>query len=470
LKNVTHTLVALIYAVTILACSAASRAQEHQHDTMPGMGKPPQQEKPKEQKKPDAMSGMQMPGMNMPEHSHGNSFAEHAHFSSGTGWQPIDAPENMWMWKLGGWDLMLHGNLFVTSNNQGGPRGASKLESMSMAMLMEQKQVGRGMLIFRQMFSGDALTVPHPGFPELFQTGETYHGRPLVDHQHPHDVFSEISALYDLALSRHASWFVYAGPAAEPALGPVAFVHRASAAELPLAPLSHHLQDSTHISYGVVTSGFTLGNTKDFKGTMLKLEASAFNGREPDEHRATIDLGALDSWSFRSGVNVGTRWSGQYSVGHLVHPEALEPGDLLRQTASLAYSRVIPGGHWCSTLVWGRNHKELEGTQQNSYLAESVVNFARLNYLMTRLELVDKDELFPPGPTAHAPTLPDSSRIGAYTFGGARDLVHNEKWNIGVGANFTTYSKPSALDPVYGKHPVSWEVFVRIRPGTMGHM
>src|ERR1051326_8133589 len=220
---------------------------------MPGMGKPPQQEKPKEQTKPDAMSGMQMPGMNMPEHSHGNSFAEHAHFSSGTGWQPIDAPENMWMQAAGGWDLMLHGNLFVTSNNQGGPRGVSKLESMSMAMLMEQKQVGRGVLIFREMFSGDALTVPHPGFPELFQTGETYRSRPLVDHQHPHDVFSELSGLYDLTLSRRASWFVYAGPAAEPALGPVAFVHRASAAELPLAPLGHHLQDSTHISYGVVT-------------------------------------------------------------------------------------------------------------------------------------------------------------------------------------------------------------------------
>jgi len=421
------------------------------------------QDKSKDQK-PDSMAGMEMP-----EHSHGSTFAEHAHFSSGTGWQPIDAAENMWMWQPNGWDVMLHANLFVTSNNQGGPRGVSKLESMSMAMLMEQKKFGRSLLLFREMFSGDALTVPHPGFPELFQTGETYRGRPLFDHQHPHDVFSELSALYQFSFTDRASWFAYAGPAAEPALGPVAFVHRASAAELPLAPLGHHLQDSTHISYGVVTSGFTLGNTKDFHGTMLKLEASAFNGREPDEHRATIDLGSLDSWSFRAGLNLGNRWSGQYSVGHLVHPEALEPGDVLRQTASIAYSRLIPNGHWCTTLVWGRNHKEIERTQQNSYLLESVVNFARLNYLTTRLELVDKDELFPPGPTAHAPVLPPSSRIGAYTFGGVRDLIHNAKLNLGIGANFTTYSKPAVLDTIYGKHPVSWEVFVRIRPGSMAH-
>jgi hypothetical protein len=438
---------------------------KHKDESMPGMNMPPVQGKTAPTQKNESM-----PGMPMPEHSHGSTFTEHAHFSSGTGWQPIDAPENMWMWTVAGWDVMLHGNLFVTSNNQGGPRGESKLESMSMAMFMEQKQVGRGMLIFRQMFSGDALTVPHPAFPELFQTGETYHGRPLVDRQHPHDVFGELSALYDLNISNGASWFVYGGPAAEPALGPVAFVHRASAAELPLAPLGHHLQDSTHISYGVVTSGFTLGNARDFKGTMLKVEASAFNGREPDEHRATIDLGALDSWAFRTGVNVGTRWSGQYSVGHLVHPEALEAGDVLRNTASVAYSRRIPDGHWCTTLVWGRNHKELVGTNQNSYLAESVVNFRRLNYLTTRLELVDKDELFPSGPPAGSGFRPEESfRIGAYTFGGARDVIHSDKWNVGVGANFTTYAKPALLDAYYGKHPVSWEVFVRIRPGSMEH-
>jgi hypothetical protein len=457
----------MVAAALVLFASVAL-AQQQPQESMPGMKMPAPPDKTQDKTKPPAKDES-MQGMDMSGHSHGSTFAEHAHFSSGTGWQPIDAAENMWMWSPGGWDVMLHGNLFVTSNNQGGPRGASKLESMSMAMLMEQKQVGRGMLIFREMFSGDALTVPHPGFPELFQTGETYRGRPLIDHQHPHDVFSELSGLYDLNLSRHASWFVYGGPAAEPALGPVAFVHRASAAELPLAPLGHHLQDSTHISYGVVTSGFTLGNTKDFRGAMLKVEASAFNGREPDEHRATIDLGALDSWSFRAGLNLGTRWSGQYSVGHLVHPEALETGDVQRQTASLAYSRLIPNGHWCTTLIWGRNRKELTQTQQNSYLLESVVNFAKLNYLTTRLELVDKDELLSPGPTAHAPTLPPSSRIGAYTVGGVRDLVHNSKLNLGIGANVTAYSKPAALDPIYGKHPVSWEVFVRIRPGTMKH-
>ena len=408
-----------------------------------------------------------MPGMTMPGDQPGSAAEEvhlHAHFSSGTGWQPLEAPDNMWMTSLAGWDVMAHGNLFATFNHQGGPRGVGKLESMSMAMLMEQKQVGRGTLLFREMFSGDALTAPHGGFPQLFQTGETYRGRPLVDHQHPHDVFGELSALYTLPVGERVSWFAYGGPAAEPALGPVAYVHRASAAEIPSAPLSHHLQDSTHISYGVITSGVVV--TAPLVGA-LKIEGSGFNGREPDEHRATIDLGALESWAVRVAANPTRQWSVQYSAGHLTHPEALELTDILRQTASLAYSREFTNGHWCSTVVWGRNRKLAERSTQNSYLAESAVNFAERNYAFTRLELVDKDELFPPGPTAHAPALPPSSRIGAYTFGGVRDLVHNHKWNIGLGAGVTVYSKPAALDAVYGRNPVSWEVHLRFRPGMM---
>ncbi len=153
----------------------------------------------------------------------------------------------------GGWELMAHGTIFADYNRQGGPRGAGKAESVNVGMLMEQHQLGRGTILLRQMFSAESLTSPHPGFPELFQTGETYHNEPLVDHQHPHNVFAELSALYLLPLSEKVSWELYGGPSAEPALGPVTYIHRASASELPLAPLSHHLQDSTHTSFGVIT-------------------------------------------------------------------------------------------------------------------------------------------------------------------------------------------------------------------------
>ena len=185
------------------------------------------------------------------------------------------------------------------------------------------------------MFSAESLTSPHPGFPELFQTGETYHGEPLVDHQHPHNVFAELAALYTLPLTEKISWELYGGPSAEPALGPVTYIHRASAAELPLAPLSHHLQDSTHTSFGVVTTGFVIDR--------VKLEASAFNGREPNEERWSIQLAALDSWSGRASVAPASNWTAQYSVGRLEHPEALEPGSQWRETASVEYNRPATG-------------------------------------------------------------------------------------------------------------------------------
>jgi hypothetical protein len=391
-----------------------------------------------------------MPGMNMEANT-----MPSAHASSGTSWQPGSVPAYLWMTRFGGWDVMMHGQLFLTFNDQGGPRGGGKAESVNYLMTMEQHRVGSGTLLLRQMFSAESLTSPHPGFPELFQTGETYHGEPLVDHQHPHNVFAELAALYRVPISEKVSWLVYGGPAAEPALGPVTYLHRASASENPAAPLGHHLQDSTHTSFGVVTTGFTIQR--------VRVEASAFNGREPNEKRYSIQLAALDSWSGRVSIAPTRNWTAQYSYGRLMHPEALEPGDEKRQTASVEYNRPIARGNWATTLVWGRKHKELERTNLNSYLLESTLNFARRNYAYTRLELVDKDELFPSAPVHPA------YRIGAYTFGGARDLVQNRTGQIGVGADLTFYSKPGALDRFYGTNPVSVHVFLRFRPGLTAH-
>ncbi len=379
-------------------------------------------------------------------------------FGSGTSWQAQSAPEHMWMRKWRDWQLMAHGNLFLTYNQQGGPRGAGKAESANWLMLMEERKVGKGTLQFRQMFSAEPLTAPHPGFPELFQTGETYHGEPLVDHQHPHDVFGEISAKYVLPLGKGVTWSLYGGPAGEPALGPTAFLHRNSAAEIPEAPLGHHLQDSTHITFGLVTTGIAISK--------FKVEGSVFNGREPDEKRYNFDFGPMDSYSGRISFSPSKNWAAQYSVGRLIHPEALEAGDLLRQTASINYARPLENGSWATTLVWGRNHKIVPQTNQNSYLLESSLNFAKKNYAFTRLELVDKDELFHEG---EGPAGYDTFRIGAYTFGGVRDLVQDEHWQIGLGADFTVYSKPSVLNAYYGEQPVGFKVFLRIRPGKMSH-
>jgi len=194
-----------------------------------------------------------MPGMDMGHTS--MSWRPSRHEGSGTAWEPASAPLPMWMWSLGGWQFTMHGVIFIDYNQQGGPRGVGKAQSVNNVMFMEQHKLGPGTLLLKQMYSAESLTSPHPGFPELFQTGETYHGQPLVDHQHPHNVFAELSANYTVNLTEGLSWYVYGGPSAEPALGPVSHIHRTSASELPLTPLGHHLQDSTHISFGVSHDG-----------------------------------------------------------------------------------------------------------------------------------------------------------------------------------------------------------------------
>jgi hypothetical protein len=400
-----------------------------------------------------SMGGTRMGGMQMADHEVSTLPSPHA--GSGTAWEPASVPAHEWMLMPNGWELMAHGVIFTDYNQQGGPRGEGKAESVNWGMLMEQHALGSGTILFRQMFSAESLTSPHPGFPELFQTGETYHGEPLVNHQHPHNVFAELSVLYTLPLGEKFSWELYGGPSAEPALGPVTYIHRTSAAELPMAPLSHHLQDSTHTSFGVVTTGFRIER--------VKLEGSAFNGHEPNEERWSIQPAALDSWSGRVSVAPTRDWTAQYSIGHLDHPEALEPWNQWRQTASVEYNHPLVLGNFATSLVWGRVHEIATTARLNGYLLESTLNFLRRDYVFTRMELVDKNELFP-----EAATHP-VYRIGAYTFGGVRDLVQTRAWQLGLGGDVTFYSKPAALDAAYGVHPVSFQIFLRVRPGLAGH-
>src|SRR6267378_1477617 len=391
------------------------------------------------QRQDETQQGMDMPGMDMSQPA--PDWMPSPHESSGTGWQPAATAGHSWMKAVGAWDLMAHGVVFADYNQQGGPRGEGKAESVNSLMLMEQHKLWSGSILFREMFSAESLTAPHPGFPELFQTGETYHGQPLVDHQHPHNVFSELSFYYT--------------PAGEPALGPVAFMHRASASELPMAPLSHHLQDSTHISFGVITTGLVVDR--------FRIEGSVFNGREPNEKRYGIQFAVLDSWSARLSIAPSRNWTAQYSYGRLERPEALEPGSQRRQTASVEYVRPFASGSWATSVIWGRVHKDVGNRNLNSYLLETTANFKLRNYAFSRVELVDKDELFPGNP------LLPSFRIGAYTFGGAHDVIQSRLWQLAVGADLMFYTKASTLDSAYGRNPVSFQVFLRVRPALSHH-
>ena len=382
---------------------------------------------------------------------------------SGTSWQPASTQMNMSHKQSGDWLLMFHYNFIAGVNAQGGTRGVTKFESANWFMLAAFRHVGRGTLQLRGMFSLEPFTFPPGGSPLLFQTGETYKGQPLIDRQHPHDLFMELSATYTVPVGEHATWFVYGGYPGEPALGPTAFMHRASALENSSAPLGHHLQDSTHISFGVVTSGFTFRR--------LKLEGSVFNGREPDENRYNFEAHPWNSRSLRLSFAPSSNWSLQVSHGLLKDPEAFEPGDVRRTTASVSYNRKFERGFWASSLIWGRNHESHHGEifNLNSYLAESTLNFADRNYVYGRVELVDKNQLLRASERLRLGISDDhpSFRIGAYTFGGARELWISDKASFAIGSDLTFYSKPSLLDPVYGKNPISWKAFFRIRPGKM---
>jgi hypothetical protein len=384
--------------------------------------------------------------------------------ASGTSWQPSSGPMHMYHKVAGDWLLMFHFNFIGAMNRQGGPRGVTKAESVNWFMPMAYHKLGKGTLQLRGMFSAEPFTFPPGGSPLLFQTGETYKGQPLIDHQHPHDLFMELSAQYTLPLGEHGTWFTYFGYPGEPALGPVAFMHRMSASENPSATLAHHLQDSTHISFGVLTSGFTY--------RWFKLEGSIFNGREPDENRYDFDAHKWNSRSARLWFMPNKNWTMQMSYGFLHSPENQEPNaDVERTTASLQYDRPFNRGNWATALIWGRNHVHSGVTihHLNGYTAESTVNFLDKNYFYTRLELVDKDDLLRPADRALLGIRQDhpSFRIGAYTFGGVRDIWNTDNVSFAIGSDVTFYSKPSILDRIYGSNPVSWKLFFRIRPGKM---
>ena len=404
----------------------------------------------------------------------GGPFRSMSAIGSGTSLMPASTPGFMWRWMKDDWMIMAHGDLKAGFNHQGGPRGVNKAESQNWFMLMAERQAGPGRLMLRGMFSAEPWTTPRRGFPELFQTGEIFEGRPIIDAQHPHDLFMEVAAAYNIKLSELVALNFYGGPVAEPALGPVAFMHRMSASENPAAPLGHHWQDSTHISHGVITAGVTAWR--------FRIESSLFHGAEPDENRKDIELGKLDSWSGRIWFTPTPDWSMQFSYGHLVHPEALEPGNLKRLTASISHNRSWDDGYWATSLIWGRNH-ERHGNS-NAYLLESTANFLDKNYLYTRMELVDKlglleenifgrpglDEFHPVGNGFDLGNhFEQSFRVAAFTFGAVRDVVAGFKLRVGIGADVTFYHVPDGLKTIYNSSPASFHVFLRIRPGKLEH-
>ncbi|MBI4460098.1 MAG: hypothetical protein HY648_08580 [Acidobacteria bacterium] len=446
----------LVSIMSVALCTFPSYAQQHEtHPAPSGSMQGQQQNQGATAQQEQHTMQPDMPGMSMPMNDAGMFLMNQA---SGTSVNPQSSLVQMRMRQAGSWNLMFHGSIFVNEIQQTGPRGGDKFFSTNWFMGMAERKVGTGSFLFRAMMSLDPLTVTKRRYPELFQTGETAFGRPIIDGQHPHELFMELSLQYAKPLGENTMVSLYFAPVGDPALGPVAFPHRISAEELPQAPFGHHVQDSTHIANEVITTGFTRGP--------LRIEASGFHGAEPNENRWNIDHGAIDSWSARLAFSPGKNWSAQASFGRLERPEALEPGDIVRSTASITYSRPLTAGFWATSLIWGRNHKTVAQQNINSYLAESLLQFSQNNRLTARLELVDKEELFAHhvGPEVSKPLPGSVFRIAAYTFGYTRDFNITRAFQTGLGGNFTVYGIPTALKSFYGERPASFLLYLRIRP------
>ncbi|HVJ25916.1 MAG TPA: hypothetical protein VM493_00180 [Vicinamibacterales bacterium] len=367
------------------------------------------------------------------------------------------------------WHFMQDGVAWLTYNNQGGPRGGEDFGSQNWWMGMLSRPAAGGTLQFNLMLSLDPLTLQEDGYREIFQVGETLNNAPLIDRQHPHDFLMQASVGWKHAIGRGYSLTLAGAPVGEPALGPVAFMHRASAFENPTAPLAHHTLDSTHIAMGVVTAAVDRGP--------FQVEGSIFQGREPDEQRwDLIDFGPLDSWSVRGWYRPNDQLSFQLSHGFLTEPEALEEGDIRRTTASAAWTRPHSNGSTATTVAYGRNNKLENDT--NAFLAESTHLFG-LNAVYGRYEAVqvEGDVLrfgSHGGGGHHADEEGESEAtplVQALTLGGLRTIGRWGGWDLGVGGDVTFYQVPDVLKPTHGDSPQSYHVYLRLRsPAPMGRM
>jgi len=363
-----------------------------------------------------------------------------------------------------GWELMLHWNLAVGFDAQTTPRGGHQWTSMNWVMGMARHSLGSGLFTARVMLSAEPFTTGGAaGYPLLLQVGEEVDGQPLHDRQHPHDLFMEVAVDDVQPLNDWLAFQIYAAAAGEPALGPVAFPHRISSMPNPFAALGHHWQDSTHISFGVLTAGLL---TRQWK-----LEGSWFNGREPDEHRYDFDFGSFDSWSLRLSFNPTEDWSFQVSYGHLASPEEDAPGvSVDRLTASALHNlRLGPEANWASALVFGNNWTAGHPTTWTA-LAETSVE-VKADTFFGRLEVAQRTgEDLVLEVSGGTPALDGQVFTSAVLeLGYLRRLARLGQLNVGLGAVGSLSLLDSGLAPFYGntRWPVAGMIFLRLWPTDM---
>jgi hypothetical protein len=383
---------------------------------------------------------------------------------SGTSWLPDSSPAHGAMHHSGAWMLMLHGNAFLEYIKTGTDRGDDQFGSINWIMGTAQRSAGGGQLQFRLMLSAEPATVGHCGYPSLLQSGEFCDGAPLHDRQHPHDLFMEAVADYRRAINDRVAFELYGGPVGEPALGPTAFPHRLSALPNPIAPISHHWLDSTHISFGVITGAVY--------GRRWKAEVSAFNGREPDDQRWDFDLAPLDSYSGRFWLLPTPQWALQVSAGHLTEAEFRLSGsraDVTRTTASATYHRLVSSRLWATTIAWGQNRENEPPVSHgfgashttSAFTAETAADVTAKDYVFGRAELAGKT----PGELGVPETIQAVFTVGKLQAGYTRWLNESHGVRVGAGGSVGVSIVPETLATFYGgRVGAEFALFLTVRP------
>lgn len=366
---------------------------------------------------------------------------------------------------------MQDGVAFLTWNRQlstppadGFDRSENEVVSQNWWMGMASRGAGTGRLTLSLMLSLDPLTQYGDGYGLLFQAGETYKGRPIIDRQHPHDFLMQASVLWRTPIGRGYHLSLSGAPVGEPTLGPVAFMHRRSAAENLAAPLAHHTMDSTHIAHGVIAAGID--------NEAWTFEASVFRGREPDAQRWDLmDAGPLDSWAARLWHRPRPGLEFQVSHGFLNDPEALEFTDVRRTTVSGSWTRE--DANWTAvTAAFGRNDKTAGGSNV-AWLAEATQRIGRTTIFGRGEILQVETDLLLEGIHAHSHDgeEPPHDWVSAITAGASVDVATWRGFEVAAGADATLFRPSDALRSAYGKYPRAFHVFLRVRPpAPMGRM
>jgi hypothetical protein len=361
----------------------------------------------------------------------------------------------------GGWHFMQDGLVLGLFNDQGGPRGGDEFKVPNWWMGMLSRQRGRHEFALNMMFSLDPATVGDEGYGEIFQVGETFEGKPLVDRQHPHDLFVQLAGSWRVSFSEHTALRLSGGPAGEPTLGPTAFMHRPSASNLVLAPLGHHTFDSTHISFGVLAASVDRGR--------WTFEGSVFNAREPDEHRWDFDFGAMDSVAGRVWFRPAPGWEAQVSSGYLRDPEELTPGNAVRTTASLAWMKMKPDGPDFRAFAMGYGVNAAHDERRHGVFAEYSIEQGP-NGVTGRLEFQQVETAVLLGNDEHG--AEEAALVTALSLAGTRRFLTVRGFEAALGAQVVFHVTPEVLQATHGDAPVSWQLFLRVRlpAGNMGRM